>query len=280
MFRASQGSPGVGHDPLGLEREAVIGSAARQLVGQQRADLLAAGPGLPPASGRGGQSVQGRADVGLDTDLDIVAGINLGREPAQMQDPLVPARVDPRRVELLQLIADADDYVRRIESKVDVIMPHEPHRAQGVRVVVGEHALAVEGGCHRQAQLLREAPQSARRPGPGGPMTSQHDRSPGAAQHRRGPLDLRCRRLVRPRDIDVEGSKPLRHAHSLDVLGNSQIDRAGTFGLRQLERLADHLRDRARGQYHVRPLGHRREHRHQIDALVGLLVDPVQADLC
>ena len=111
-------------------------------------------------------------------------------------------------------------------------------------------------------------------------MTSQHDRLPGAAQHRRGPLDLRCRRLVRPGDIDVEGSKPLRHAHGLDVLGHGQIDRAGTFGLRQLERLADHLRDRARGQHHVRPLGYRREHRHQIDALVGLLVDPVQADLC
>jgi hypothetical protein len=48
--------------------------------------------------------VQGRADAGLDTDLDVVAGIKLGREPAQMQDPLGPARVDPRRVELLQLI--------------------------------------------------------------------------------------------------------------------------------------------------------------------------------
>ncbi len=86
-----------------------------------------------------------------------------------MQDRLVPARVDPRRVELLQLLADGHDHVRLIESEVDVVMPHEPHRAQGVRVVVREHALAMEGRRHRQAQLLGEAPQGARRPGPGGP---------------------------------------------------------------------------------------------------------------
>ena len=280
MFRASQSGPGVGHDPLGLEREAVIGRAACQLSCQQRADLPAACPRLPPAGGCGGQSVQGAADVSLDTDLDVVAGINFRGEPAQVQDPLVPARVDPGRVELLQLIAGADDYVRLIESEVNVVMPHEPHRAKGIRVVIGEDPLAVEGGCHRQAQLLGEAPHSARRAGPGGPVAGEHDRLPRAAEHRRSPLDLPCRRLVRPGDVEVERSQPLRHAHGLDVLGHGQIDRAGTFGLRELERLADHLRDRARGQDHVRPLGHRREHRHQIDALVGLLVDPVQADLC
>ena len=195
-----------------------------------------------------------------------------------MHDPLVPARVDPRRVELLQLIADADDHVRLIESEIDIVMPHEPHRAQCVPVVVGEHALAVEGGRHRQAQLLGKAPQRAR-PGPGSPVTSQHDRLTGAVQHRRG------RSICEPDgssgrgDVEVEGSKPLRRAHGLDVLGHGQVDGAGTFGLGQLERLADHLRDRARGQHHVRPLGHRREHRHQIDALVGLFVDQVQAGL-
>ena len=79
-------------------------------------------------------------------------------------------------------------------------------------------------------------------------------------------------------NVDVERSQP-RRAHGLDILGHGQVDRPGTLGLRQLERLADHLRHRTRGQDHIRPLGHRREHRHQVDALVGLLVDPVQANL-
>ena len=157
-------------------------------------------------------------------------------------------------------------------------MSHEPHRAEGVRVVIGEHALAVEGGRHRQAQLLGKAPQRTGRACPGGPVAGQHDRAPGSVKHRRGPLDLRCRRHVRPGNVDVERSQP-RRAHGLDILGHGQVDRPGTLGLRQLERLADHLRHRTRGQDHIRPLGHRREHRHQVDALVRLLVDPVQANL-
>jgi hypothetical protein len=45
----------------------------------------------------------------------------------------------------------AEDHVRLIKSEIDIVTPHEPHRALGVRVVIGEHALAVEGGRHWQA---------------------------------------------------------------------------------------------------------------------------------
>ena len=113
----------------------------------------------------------------MNADLDVVVRVHLGREATQMEDSLVSARVDPHRIELLQLVADADDHVRLVETKVDVVMAHEPHRAECVRVIVGEHALAVEGSGHRDAELLREALQGSRRAGPGRAVPGQHDRA-------------------------------------------------------------------------------------------------------
>ncbi len=75
------------------------------------------------------------------------------------------------------------------------------------------------------------------------------------------------------------GDRSVRCCHHLDVLGYGEVDSARALGLRQLEGLADHLGHGRGGQDEISPLGHRREHRHQVDALVGLLVDPVQPDL-
>ena len=204
MSGAVQGGAGVGHDPLGLEREAVVGCPAGQLACPQAADLLAAFSRLEPAGRGGSQGVQGPADVGLDADLDVIVGVHLGRDATQVQDPLVTARVDPHRIELLQFIADADDHVRLVETEVDIVVAHEPHRAKRVRVVVREHPLAVKGGSHRQAQLLGEAPYSGRRVGPGRPVPGQDDGQAGPVEHRRSPLDLRRRGLVRPGNVEAE----------------------------------------------------------------------------
>ena len=102
-------------------------------------------------------------------------GVHLGRDATQVQDLLVAAWVDPDRIELLQFIADADDHVRLVETEVDIVVAHEPHRAKRVRVIVREHPLVVKGGSHRQAQLLGEAPHSGRRAGPDRPVPGQDD---------------------------------------------------------------------------------------------------------
>ena len=224
-----------------------------------------------------GQRVQAAADVGVQPDGHVVVRVHLGGKPVQVDDLLVAARVDPGRVELLQLVADGDDQVGAVEAEVDVVVPHEPHRAQRQRVVVGEHALAVEGGRHRDAQRLGEAAQGRARPGPRGAVAGQHDRAGRRAQQRRRPLDLPAGRLVRPRHVHRQRLALRRGL--LHVLRDGQVDRPRPLGLGQLERLADHLRHRAGRRHQRGPLGDRREHRHQVHALVRLLEAAVHADL-
>ena len=196
-----------------------------------------------------------------------------------MDDLLVARRVDADGVELLELVAHADDDVGLVEPEVDVVVAHEAHRTKRMGVIVGEHALAVEGRRHREAELLGEAPQRVAGTGAGCSVPGQDDRPLARVEDGPGPLDLRRRRLVRPGCVDVQRPQPIRDLGYLDVLGDTEVDGAGPFGLGQLERLADHLGYRAGAQNQVRPLGHRGEHRDQIDALMGLLVDPAQPDL-
>ncbi len=91
--------------------------------------------------------------------------------------------------------------------------------------------------------------------------------------------DLRGRGLVRPRDVHGEGCDVVLHEEGFDVLGYREEDRAGAFGLRQLEGFAHHLGHGPCGEDHVGPFGDRIEHRHQVDALMRFLVDAVQPDL-
>ncbi len=69
-------------------------------------------------------------DFGVQSDGDVVVRIDLGGEPVQVDDLGVAVRVDPHRVELLQFIPDGNDQVRAVEAEVDVVVAHEPHRAQ------------------------------------------------------------------------------------------------------------------------------------------------------
>ena len=107
-------------------------------------------------------------DFRVQSDSDVVVRIDFGGEPVQMNDLGVAARVDSDRVELLQLIPDGDDQVGLVEAEVDVVVAHEPDRPQGQRVIVGEHALPVEGGRHGDVQGLGEADQRLAGAGPGG----------------------------------------------------------------------------------------------------------------
>src|SRR5947209_17982946 len=73
-----------------------------------------------------------------------------------MDDPLLGVRVDPRGVELLELVADAYDQVGAVEPEIDVVAAHEADRADRIGVVVGNDALSEECRCDRDAQPVGE----------------------------------------------------------------------------------------------------------------------------
>ena len=274
-----KGGAGCGDDPLRLEGEAVIDRAPGEVVGQQAPDLLATRAQLETAAGGSGQGFEGPADIRLDPHLDVIVRVDLGREPAQVEDALVPAGVDPLWIEFLELIAHADDHIGLVETEVHMVVAHEAHRAESIRVVVGKDPLSMEGGRNGKSQHLGEADQGSCRAAPRRTVAGEHDRSAGPIEHGGHARDLRGRRLVRAWDIHGEGCCVVPHDQSFDVFGDCEKDRSGAFGLRQLERLAHHLGDCTLGEDHVGPLGDRGEHRHQVDALMGFLVDAAQSDL-
>ncbi len=226
-----------------------------------------------------GQDREDSADVGLQPHRHGVVPVDLGREPVDVDDLLVAARVDADGIELLELVAHGHQHVRLIEAEIDVVVAHEPHGAQGLGVVVGQHALAVERRHDGERQPLGEPLQRRPGPGPGRPVAGQHDGAPRPPQHGDRPGHLVGRGLVRARDADREGPGVDRGRRLLDVLGNGQVHGAGSLGSGQLECLADHLGDGGRGGDQRRPLGDRGEHRDQVHPLVGLLEAPGHAHL-
>ena len=159
-----------------------------------------------------------------------------------VDDLLVGLRVDPDRVELLQLVADRDDDVGVVEPEVDVVVPHEPERPDAVGVVVGHHALAVEGVGHRDAELLGEPHQGGGRVGAGGAVPGQHHRPLGLAQDVDRARHLAGRRRVGADDVARQRRQVVVGFVGVDVFGHGQVDRGRAFGLGDLERFADHLR--------------------------------------
>ena len=180
------------------------------------------------AGGRGGgQRVEGPADVGLDPDLDVVVGVHLGRDPAQVDDALVPVGVDPHRIELLELVADADDHVRLVEAEVDVVVAHESHRAEriaddrrGTRPCRGRSWRPAGPAARRSAASASAAPLRA------APCPARTMGRLARVEHGRRTGDLGRGGLIRPGRVDVERHEVVGHGQSLDVLGDGEEDGA------------------------------------------------------
>ena len=197
----------------------------------------------------------------------------------QMNDFFVSGGIEPRRRELLQFIAHADNHIRLIEAEVDIIVHHEAHGPEGVGVVVRKDPLAVEGRGHRNLQLFGEADQGLLRPVAGRPVSGQDDGGPGRLQQpgRLGDLGrVRGRGLHR-----MHGQGPQRRfdRQRFHVLGDGQIDGAGPLRLGQVEGVADHLGRRPGVRRVSAHLVTGLNMAHQVHHLMGLLVDPPQAHL-
>ena len=132
--------------------------------------------------------------------------------------------------------------VSLVEPEIHVVMTHESDGAQSLRVVVGEHPLAVEGGRDRDAQPLGESDERCAGIGPRRPVTGQDDGVRCFIENGGGTGHLARRGLVGTGDVHRERAGLGRCRGALYVFGDRQIDRSRALGLRQLESLSDHLR--------------------------------------
>ena len=196
-----------------------------------------------------------------------------------VDDLLVGVRVDPDGVEFLQLVSDGDDDVGAVEPEVHVVAAHEADGADAVGVVVGHHALTVEGVRHRNTEVVGEANQCLGGVAARGTVARQHHRPLGVAQHLDRAVHLCSRRRLGADDVARQGRQVVVGFVGVDVLGDGEVDSGRAFGFCHLERLAEHLRDRARRGNAVGPSGDGGEHRHQVDVLMRLLVLAVLAHL-
>lgn len=158
------------------------------------------------------------------------------------------------------------------KPKFDVVAVHESDGADCAGVIVGEHALAVEGGGDRDVEGLGEAGDSGLSGGPGRAVPGEQDRAVCGPQQLCRAGDLGRRGCLGSDHVAAQGRQGGIARGLVDVFGDREVDRAGAFGLGGLERFADHLRDRARPGHGRRPFGDRCEHADEVDELVGFLV--------
>ncbi len=221
--------------------------------------------------------VEGVPDPSLDPDLERVGLVDLGDRAMDVDDGLVPRRVPALRCVLDEVVADRHHDVGPVEAEVRVVAHHESDRAERVRMVVGEDALPEERGGDGEVQTLGETDERVHRAVASNTGSREDHRGRRGFQDLRRPADLRFRRCRIDRHVDTQ-----RHALRLllgDVFRQDQEGRTGTLGPRLLERLAHHLRYRFVDGDHAAPLRDRAEQFHEVEGLVGLLVEPVEPGL-
>ena len=110
-----------------------------------------------------------------------------------------------------------------VESEVDVITAHELHGPEGLRMVVGQYHLAVEGGGHRHPEGFGEVGEGLRSSGSGGAVARrQRDGVFGLPQDPDRPFDLLGRWFVRTGGVDGQEAGGRRERCRFDVFGNGR----------------------------------------------------------
>ena len=205
MSSLAQCCSGVGHDAGRSQREAIVETTTLHFLGQQPSDLLVLTRRRKGVVGGGGEGIEALADVALEAHGHVVMAVDLGRKAMDVDDVLVARRIDADRIEFLQFVADGDDHVGQVETEVDIVVTHEPHCSEGLRVVVGKDPLAVEGGGHRNTQPFSETAKAVAGSAAGCAVPGQHDRVDRLPQDGDGPPDLFRGGLVRPGNVDGQG---------------------------------------------------------------------------
>ena len=128
------------------------------------------------------------------------------------------------------------------------------------------------GTCRRSENRISASTAPSRDAG-----TRQHHGVTRRLQHVGRPMHLILGRRRVARHVDRQRRALGRQLR--DVFGKHDERRTRPFGRGQLERFADHLRRRHRQRDHVAPLRDGSVERHDVDELVGLLVDAAQPGL-
>ena len=279
----------VADRPLRRDRPAVVRLVRRELVEQLRPQVgvdedLARFVALGRVAAadavrqdRGSSSRRSDPSMSpISSTSGSVRGIDLGRLRVDVDDPLRAVRIPRRRRVLDEVVPDADDEVRAIEAGQDVVARLQPdgHQRQ-VRAIV-DGALAHERRGDRHVQPAGERPQLRRGAATEDPVAGQDDRPFRGGDQARGVGDGLVGRLG-----EVGTPRRERHGHRCvrrergrgDVLRQLDVGRPGLLERRDPEGLAHDLGD-ALGLLDPRvPLRDGLEHPHDVDDLVGLLVE-------
>ncbi|SKU26856.1 Uncharacterised protein [Mycobacteroides abscessus subsp. abscessus] len=143
-----------------------------KFLGEQSGSRSCGAVETMPSEGLG-ERVHRGADITDDSHRHRIVGVDFGREPMEMDDLLVAMRVDPHRVELLQLIPHRNNDVGVLKAEIGVVTPHKADRPHAVRMVIGHRTLTVEGVGHRHTELLGEPNQCRRRTSTSGAVTGK-----------------------------------------------------------------------------------------------------------
>jgi hypothetical protein len=225
-----------------------------------------------------GQAQEDVGEVADQVDRGDEVPVDVGRHRVDADDPLVAVRVPVGRRVLDQVVADRDDDVGRLEAGQRVVARLQSHRAERARVLVVEHPLAHEGLGDADAGGSSELAQRGGRPGAGDAVAGQHDRPVGGADDLHRGVHLLAARLgVAEGGAHRERSRVDARSHH--VLGQLDVRRPGLLRLGDLECLAHHLGDHARGVQARVELGQRPQHVDDVDVLVRLLVHPLEVGL-
>src|SRR6266568_3695140 len=127
-------------------------------------------------------------------------------------------------------------------------------------MVVRNDSLAHERRGDGDAKTLGETNQRFARVIAHGTVSRQQDGALRSLQNLRCTRYLSWRRRGITHHVDLQWTMTRGHGHFFDILWQCEIDGAGTLGLRQLERLPNHLRHSLRPRDEFSPLCDGLEH--------------------
>ena len=231
--------------------------------------------------GRREQLLQRAADVADQLDLGLVRGVDLGRLGVDVDDPLRAVRVPARRRVFHEVVADADDEVRAVEAREDVVAGLEAHGHQRQVGPVVDGALAHEGRGDRHVQAARQLAELRCRAAAQHTVAGEDDRTLGGVDE---PRRVRDRLVGRLGQVDAARAERAgwivgAQLRARDVLRQLDVRRPRLLEACHPEGLSHDLWDRREALDAGIPLGHGSEHVDDIDDLVGLLVEVLRARL-
>src|SRR5712691_888278 len=144
-------------------------------------------------------------------------------------------------------------------------------------MVVGKDSLPHESRRDRHVKTFGETNQRFASVTAHCAVSCKQDGPLRSLQYFRGARYLSRRGRSIAYNIDLERMMTWGHGHFFDIFWQCKIDGAWTFGLRQLERFSNHLRNSFRSRDELSPLCNGLEHADEVDYLVRFLVYPVQA---